>query len=57
MGLGKTIQALSFLYSVKTNPVYTDSPILIVGPVSLLETSWYQDGFEKFITKETLSKF
>ena len=56
MGLGKTIQAISFIFNVKTNPKYKDEPILIVAPVSLLDTSWIEDGFKKFIDQSILSE-
>lgn len=54
MGLGKTIQIIRLLATV-IDELQSNKPILIVGPVSLLKTSWEVDGLKKFFTKEFLN--
>ena len=48
MGLGKTVQLLSFVAWLRSKPVGSKKPILIVAPVSLIQSSWLEDGFKKF---------
>lgn len=54
MGLGKTVQLLSFVAWLRTQEVSLNKPILIVAPVSLIQSSWLDDGFNKFFTQESV---
>lgn len=54
MGLGKTVQILSLVGQVKTISELRELPILIVAPLSLLESSWKADGFQYFFRPEVL---
>lgn len=55
MGLGKTIQVIRLLAHFKTK-LHTSKPILVVGPVSLLKTSWENDGFNQFLNDDFLAE-
>lgn len=56
MGLGKTIQVIRLIDSFRTEFGKSEKPILIVGPVSLLKTSWENDGIKKFFNDDFLKK-
>lgn len=56
MGLGKTIQVIRLLESVRSDPVKSQKPVLIVGPISLLKTSWEEDGIRKFFNKDFIER-
>lgn len=56
MGLGKTIQVIRLIESIRTEFQNSEKPILIVGPVSLLKTSWENDGLKKFFKEEFFTK-
>ena len=55
MGLGKTIQLLSLISYLKTKKEYSNLPILVVAPLSLIEGSWIGDGFKRFIDQTHIS--
>lgn len=55
MGLGKTIQLLSLISFLKSKKEYASFPILVVAPLSLIEGSWINDGFIRFIDKTHIS--
>ncbi|WP_413292325.1 SNF2-related protein [Bdellovibrio sp. HCB185ZH] len=57
MGLGKTVQLLSFVAWLRSRPMQGDKPILIVAPVSLIQSSWLEDGFQKFFEDTSVSGF
>lgn len=57
MGLGKTIQVIRLIASFKANPDRANKPILIVGPLSLLETSWEKDGLRSFLNDAFFDNF
>lgn len=57
MGLGKTVQLLSFIASLRALPSYKQKPVLIVAPVSLIQSSWLEDGFNKFFDQESVLGF
>jgi SNF2 family DNA or RNA helicase len=56
MGLGKTIQVIRLIESIRTEFEKSEKPVLIVGPVSLLKTSWEHDGIKKFFNEDFLKK-
>jgi HJR/Mrr/RecB family endonuclease len=54
MGLGKTVQILAFVAAVRALPTNGKKPILIVAPVSLIQSSWLEDGFAKFFESQSV---
>lgn len=54
MGLGKTIQLLSFVAWLRSLPKNSKKPVLIVAPVSLIQSSWLEDGFQKFFEEQSV---
>lgn len=56
MGLGKTLQVISLISYVKNLEEFSNKPILIVAPLSLLEGAWIEEGIERFLEKEHISK-
>lgn len=56
MGLGKTIQVIRLIESIRIEFEKSEKPVLIVGPVSLLKTSWEHDGIKKFFNEDFLKK-
>ena len=54
MGLGKTIQVIRLITDFKNDTSFSNKPILIVAPLSLLETSWKVDGFQAFLSEDFL---
>ncbi|MGZ3770494.1 MAG: SNF2-related protein [Bdellovibrio sp.] len=57
MGVGKTIQVIRLIAEYKSNPLFQNKPILIVAPVSLLETSWEEDGLRAFLNKNFIDRY
>lgn len=55
MGLGKTIQVIRLIVEFKSAAEHRNKPILVVAPLSLLETSWKADGFKAFLSSDFLS--
>ncbi len=55
MGVGKTIQVLALIADNLKFLKDNAQSILIVAPVSLLKSSWLQDGFLDFFRRESLS--
>ena len=56
MGLGKTIQVIRLIAAFREDELKAKKPILVIGPVSLLKTSWELDGIQAFFTDEFLAK-
>lgn len=54
MGLGKTLQLLSFVAWLRSKPDIGKKPVLIVAPVSLIQSSWLEDGFKKFFDENSV---
>ena len=50
MGLGKTFQSICFLEWVRQQNDNCD-PILIIAPLSLIDTSWIEDGISSFVKR------
>lgn len=57
MGVGKTVQLLSFVAWLRAKPEFRDKPVLVVAPVSLIQTSWMDDGFKKFFEDASVDGF
>jgi hypothetical protein len=55
MGVGKTIQVLSYLGSIINDIKQNGESVLIVAPVNLINSSWVKDGFLKFFRDRILS--